>query len=172
MKSALSPLDLTQQSAALLCDLQCRSSKSSNTTSITSWWTTLFLYLMTLQLTTTSKTLLMAIWTLSPSRMAALIQASQRRLTSRSTTSSTTLLLSQSTTALAQRNAATGSVNLRQGALVALQRRYLVEAQRARIRAVAERTHQTAANGTMALKDQRGSRIEKSGGDDDDGVGR
>ena len=128
--STLSPLDSTQHSAAMLCDLQCRSSQRSSTSNVTnpttttSWWASLFLYLMCLQLQTTCKTLLVATWTHSPSQMVRLMQASVHRLTSRSTTSSTTppLLLSRSMAALAQRNAATRP-SARQGALVALQQR-------------------------------------------------
>ncbi|KAK3679497.1 transcription factor that binds to CRE motif [Recurvomyces mirabilis] len=120
-------LDPTQHSAAMLCDLPCRSSPASkrvalaSTTSISpsSFWATLFLRLMTLQLQTCYKTILLAIWSLSPSRMARSMQASILRSTSASTTSSTTTttasLLLQSM-AMARSRAATGRPALRRGA--------------------------------------------------------
>ena len=136
----LSPLDPIQHSAAMLSDLQCRSSTkassgtnlhpsnititnhTSKTTTSTSAslnpWAQLILHLLNIQLQICYKTLLIAIWSLSPSQMARSIQASTLRLTSRSTTSSTTLAQS---TALAQRKAATGRLAAK-GALVALQR--------------------------------------------------
>ncbi len=132
----LSLLDPTQHSAAMLCDLQCRSSqRSSNGTSpwTPSWWSTLFLHLMTLTLQTTSKAFLLALWTHSPLRMARLMQASMHRLTSPSTTSSTTqpLLLSRSMAALAQRNAATRRAVVRQGAMTpALRQRLALDRSR------------------------------------------
>lgn len=131
-KPTLSPLDPTQHSAAMLCDLQCRSSLASSnnarspainrSTSAKSFWATLFLHLMTLHIQTCYKALLVAIWTLSPSRMVRMMQASTHRLTFRSTTSSTmtTPLLSRSA-AMAQRNAATSRL-AQQGAFAALQR--------------------------------------------------
>ncbi|KAK5107792.1 hypothetical protein LTR62_000660 [Meristemomyces frigidus] len=122
-------LDPTQHSAAMLCDLQCRSSPASSlvtllsTPSISpSFWASLFLRLMTLQLQTCYKTILLAIWSLSPSRMARSMQASILRSTSASTTSfiTTAPLLSRSM-AMARSRAATGRSALRRGAS-ALQR--------------------------------------------------
>ncbi|KAM0721549.1 hypothetical protein Q7P37_002474 [Cladosporium fusiforme] len=133
-KSASLPhLDETQHSAAMLCDLQCpsslRRSRTSNPTTtssnpsstcpVNSWWTSLFTTLLAFQLRTCYQQILLAIWTLSPSRMERMIRASTIRLAAirfPSTTSSTTMpLLSQSTTPLAQPRAATG-VATRKGA--------------------------------------------------------
>lgn len=133
-KSATLPhLDETQHSAAMLCDLQCpsslrrsrtsnpstTSSNPSSTCPVSSWWTSLFTTLLAFQLRTCYQQILLAIWTLSPSRMERMIRASTIRsaaIRSRSTTSSTTMpLLSQSTTPLAQPRAATG-VATRKGA--------------------------------------------------------
>lgn len=154
----------------MLCDLQCRStarSSSSNSNRLvlsnpsTSWWTNLFLYLMTLQLQTTCKTLLLALWTHSPSRVTRLMEVSTHRLTSRLRNSSTMTqrLPLPSTLVLAQLNAATGRVpTQQQGALAraALQRRLLVEFQRtgmARL-AAAEQLHQTSRD-SPALQEHR-----------------
>ena len=133
----LSPLDPTQHSAAMLCDLQCRSSSqasnginmrssisptkttNSPTSASLNLWAQLILQLCNIQLQICYKTLLIAVWSLSPLRMARMMQASTLRLTSRSMTSSTTLVRS---TALAQRNIAATSRLTVQGALVALQR--------------------------------------------------
>nr|POE58646.1 transcriptional activator hac1 [Quercus suber] len=140
--SPLLPLDLTQHSAAMLCDLQCRSSRSLSRDlqhSTISWWSNLFLTLMTLQLQSCYKTLLTALWTLSPSRMARVMQASAHRLTSRSMTSSMTPRLSRSM-AMAQLNAAT-SLSTRQGAPAALPRRSTDEGQRSEPTRVEQKHH-------------------------------
>ncbi|KAF2771518.1 hypothetical protein EJ03DRAFT_349529 [Teratosphaeria nubilosa] len=139
------PLDLTQHSAAMLCDLQCQSSGASTTLTSApsfnpSWWATLFLFLMTQQLQSTFKTLLMAIWTLSPSRMVQLMQASAARLTSRSTISSVTPYLLRSM-AEARFRAQPGSSASQQGALVALSRSSQEELARMRATAVAKGLH-------------------------------
>ena len=141
-------------------------------TTSTSWWTTLFLSLMTLQLQSGYKALLMAIWTLSPSRTARLMEVSTLRLTSRSMTSSTTTsLLSRSARGLAQQyNAATARARPAQGAITALQRSSLVEVQRARTRAAAEQLHHTSPD-QMALEEQDGE-SELGCGQRDAGVGR
>jgi len=182
-KSApLSLLDPTQHSAAMLCDLQCRSSECSrlnHNTGIhtpasltsTTWWATLFLNLISLQLQTTYKAILLALWSTAPSRMERTMQASMTRLTSRSTTSSTTpLLLSWSTAALAQRNAATRpQVLTTQGAPTALQqRRRLIEARRTeRIQAdAAEQLHSQSITNTKAFEESGGREF---GNDDGDG---
>lgn len=171
-------LDPTQHSAAMLCDLQCRSSLRKRSTrqpqqslhpylASTSWWTTLFLYLMHLHLQTGYRAMLLALWTHSPSRIARLMQASTPRLTSRSTTSSTTMtpLLSRSTRALAQRNAATAPVST-----ALLQRSSSsVEVQRARVKAVAERLCQTYFL-VKALRESDGDREKRARGGYD-GVG-
>lgn len=107
--STLSPRDLTQHSAAMLCDLQCQSrGLSSSTTSAASWWTNLFLSLMTIQLQTCYKTLLVAIWMLSPSRMARMMQASIARSSRLTNSSMTPRLLRSTRRRLARHNAATG----------------------------------------------------------------
>ncbi|KAI7202992.1 hypothetical protein KC316_g1536 [Hortaea werneckii] len=147
-KPTLSPLDQTQHSAAMLCDLQCRSSPASSinntrsriqphrtSTSPSSFWAALSLHLMMLQIQTCYKTLLVGIWSLSPSRMARMMQASTHRLTSRSMTSSMTTPLLLRSTAMAQRNAATSRL-ARQGALVALQRSSTDDVFRARVKTV------------------------------------
>ncbi|RMY82688.1 hypothetical protein D0861_07776 [Hortaea werneckii] len=147
-KPTLSPLDQTQHSAAMLCDLQCRSSPASSinntlsriqppktSTSPSSFWAALFLHLMMVQIQTCYKTLLVGIWSLSPSRMARMMQASTHRLTSRSMTSSMTTPLLLRSTAMAQRNAATSRL-ARQGALAALQRSSTDDVFRARARTV------------------------------------
>ncbi|KAH9840366.1 basic region leucin zipper [Teratosphaeria destructans] len=142
---AQNPLDLTQHSAAMLCDLQCQSSGASTTSTSApsfnpSWWATLFLFLMTQQLQSTFKTLLMAIWTLSPSRMVRLMQASAARLTSRSTISSVTPYLLRSM-AEARLRAQPGSSTSQQGALAALSRTSREELARMRATAVAKGLH-------------------------------
>ncbi|KAK0336017.1 transcription factor that binds to CRE motif [Friedmanniomyces endolithicus] len=152
---------------AAMPDLQCRSSRASTTSTSrkfnNTWWATLFLHLMTLQLRTTYKTLLLGVWTLSPSRMARLMQASALRLTSRSTTSSTAPLLLRST-ALAQLNAAT-SRPTQQGALRALQRS-VSEETRTRVRA-ATAMQGSCAYQRQALGDQARDGTEEGTGDDD-----
>lgn len=140
-KSASLPhLDETQHSAEMLCDLQCpsslrrsrtsnptpTSSSPSSTCQASSWWTSIFTTLLAFQLRTCYQQILLAIWTLSPSRMERMIRASTTRLAaatrSRSTTSSTRMpSLSRSTTPLAQLKAATG-VATREGARTALDR--------------------------------------------------
>ncbi|CAK1360572.1 unnamed protein product [Cercospora beticola] len=86
--SALTPLDLTQHSAAMLCnDLQCRSSRMTSSTASAVSWTHLF-SLMNFNLQNCYKTLLIALWTTSPSRMERMMQASAAR-SSRSMSSST-----------------------------------------------------------------------------------
>merc|ERR1711939_1265936 len=128
--------------------LQCRSSLASSinntrsriqppktSTSPSSSWAALFLHLMMLQIQTCYKTLLVGIWSLSPSRMARMMQASTHRLTSRSMTSSMTTRLLLRSTAMAQRNAATSRL-ARQGALAALQRSSTDDVFRARARTV------------------------------------
>lgn len=164
-KQTLSPLDPTQHSAAMLCDLQCRSipvsSKASTTSTSNAWWATLFLYLMTLQLQTCYKTLLVATWTISPSRMARMMQASAARLTSRSMTTSRTPLPLRSM-ALAQLNAATGRPSQR-GAIAALQRWSGNEVTRAR--AAAMRQHHLVNRQRKALEGR--SRRDHDGGDGD-----
>ncbi|GAB7362036.1 hypothetical protein MBLNU230_g2070t1 [Neophaeotheca triangularis] len=128
-------LDSTQHSAAMLCDLQCRSSPRSSSTGLENphrIWASLILYLLNLQMQTCYKSILLAIWTLSPSRMTRLVQTSTMRLaslpnlsTSPLTTSSRNpLLLRVTALALAQRNAATGLASSLEGAH-ALQRQSL-----------------------------------------------
>lgn len=133
----LPTLDVTQHSAEMLCDLPCPSSlRSARTTTLLppalasrtltrqsstslachAWWARLFLYLIHLHTQTAYRQILLGIWSISPSRMQALITraaASTRTpsttMLSSSTTSSTQtpLRLLRSTQLLAQRNAAT-----------------------------------------------------------------
>ncbi|KAF2487792.1 hypothetical protein BDY17DRAFT_289697, partial [Neohortaea acidophila] len=175
----LPQLDPTQHSAAMLCDLQCRSTcpqstsssssnKSSTTSSSSNNLAILFLNLLTLNLTTTYRTLLLALWSTSPSRITRMMQASTPPSTSPSTTSSTTtptplaVVLSASTSALAQRNAATGrSFGGRQqhGArLVALlQRRVLREGgPRATSVEPGQSRHCTTTADSVALRERDG----------------
>lgn len=170
--SMLSPLDLTQHSAAMLCDLQCQSSSlSSSTTSQTSWWATLFLYLMNMNLQICYRTLLVAIWTLSPSRMARLMQVSALH-SSRSTISSMTPRLLRSTPGrLARLNAATG-LRAPQGGANALARQSPDEVQRARVELIAKKQAQ-ADQTRMALSEQlqgtaRGQEDRTMGDDGDE----
>ncbi|KAM3421041.1 hypothetical protein BST61_g1460 [Cercospora zeina] len=91
--SALTPLDLTQHSAAMLCnDLQCRSSRMSSNTASSLWWTHILSSMMAFNTQNCYKTLLMALWTTTPSRMARMMQASAAR-SSRSTSSSTSTMI-------------------------------------------------------------------------------
>lgn len=122
--TAAEELDQAQHSAAMLSDLQCRPSPSpSPSLSPTAWWANLILYTLMAHFQTCYKSMLMAIWTISPSRMERLITLSTSRLASRSRTSSSTLQLWRSM-ALAQHNAATGLATLTErGASLALQQR-------------------------------------------------
>jgi len=139
-KSLFPQLDLAQHSAAMLCDLQCQSSSPGSANSVSnSWWAAIFLFLMSLQFQTCYKITLLAIWSLSPSRMARLIQVSAHRLASRSTTFSTTPLLFRSM-AMAQLKAATSRVP-KQGAITALQRSILVEDSRMKATGAARRLY-------------------------------
>lgn len=175
-KQGLALFDLTQHSAAMLCDLQCRSQSSSSQISTTQWWAAFFLYLMTLQLQASSQTLIMAFWTHFPSQTARLIQASMRRLTSRSTTSSTIPLQSRSALAQARPKAATvaGDSSRWSAIALSLQRRSLMQAYlKARTQAVAAR-HQHrngTVSDTMALEES-GRDPDIGMGDGDSGVGR
>lgn len=159
----------------MLCDLQCQSSSpSSSTTSRASWWTTLFLYLMHINMQTCYRTLLVALWTLSPSRMARLMQVSALSSTSRSTISSMTPRLLRSTPGrLARYNAATG-LSAPQRSANALARQSPDEVQRARAELTARQaqTDQTR----MALSEQsqgagRGPEDHTMGDDGDENHG-
>lgn len=199
------PLDPTQHSAAMLCDLQCRSSScrqrpqqqlpqtqtpsqlhtqpqlnfrttssptqhNPSTSPSPTWWTTLFLHLLTLHLTHGYKTLLLALWTLSPSRTARLMQASTLRLTSRSRTSSTIPLLSQSTRALAQHSdAATGLVSALQRGERGGVLRVRAEAEAARMRLSAR---SAGSRSGCASAEERERRVGATRDDPTDGVGR
>lgn len=74
-------LDQTRHSAAMLCDLQCRSSQ----TLASVWWAQMMLYLMHMNVMVCYKTLLAASWNLFPARMTRIME-----MVSQSTTSSTT----------------------------------------------------------------------------------
>jgi transcriptional activator HAC1 len=158
-------------------DLQCQSRAaatstspaSTTSTSQPSQWATLFFYLMTLQLQTCYKAILLAVWSLSPSRMARLMQASAHRSTSRLTTSSTTTapLLLQSM-AMARSRAATGRPAQRVAALLAaLQRSSGNEVLMTRARAAAARqrllTYQRQALGEKGHDADDGQGNQKGG---------
>lgn len=140
---SLPHLDATQHSAEMLCDLPCPSSlrrsqmsththTSSNPSSTfqasTTWIASLFTTLLAFQLRTCYQQILLALWTLSPTRMERMIRASTIRLAalatrSRSTNSLSTMpSLSRSTTPLAQLKAATGVATRNEGANTALTR--------------------------------------------------
>jgi len=138
--SLLSPHDPTQHSAAMLCDLQCRSSRlsSSMTSNLMAWWIT---SMASMQWQICCQTIMVAMWTLSPSRMARTMAASTLRLTSRSTTSSTTPLPSRSTPRrLALCNTATGLRAPRDGAR-ALERLSVDRSSRAEVKRVTQQSH-------------------------------
>lgn len=138
--SLLSPLDPTQHSAAMLCDLQCRSSRlsSSKTLNFMAWWIN---HMATIQWQTCCQVIMLAMWTLSPSRMVRMIQASALRLTSRSMTSSMTPLPLRSTPRrLALCNTATGLRAPQDGAR-ALQRQSFDRSQRAEVSRVTQQSH-------------------------------
>lgn len=184
-KSATLPhLDETQHSAAMLCDLPCpsslrrsrtsslmtTSSNPSSTCPVNSWWTSIFTTLLAFQLRMCYQQILVAIWTLSPSRMERMIRASTIRsaaIRSRSTTSSTRMpSLSRSTTPLAQLKAATG-VATREGAHTALQRQSSTT--RSRITTDHAAGASTRSSVCTALRD--GCKSDKHLGEDGDGVG-
>jgi transcriptional activator HAC1 len=74
-------LDQTRHSAAMLCDLQCRSSEMDSV----SRWSQTMLYLMHLNLMIFYKSLMVALWTLWPTRMGTMVT----RISGNSTASST-----------------------------------------------------------------------------------
>jgi len=171
------PLDETQHSAEMLCDLPCPSSaqsKVAHSSSLlfslsTSQYPIFLGILATLNLSflTTYRTLLLAMWTTSPSRMARAITASTRASTSPSTSSFTRKVSrtprSLSAMALAQHNAATAVARF-----AAIRRPLVGEARRTVNLARAGR--QRRSNATMALE-----RREKGGHQrdhDEGGVGR
>lgn len=144
---SLPHLDATQHSAAMLCDLPCPSSQrrsrmstptptssspsltspANSPTTWTAWMASLFTTLLAFQVRTCYQQILLAIWTLSPTRMERMIRASTTRLAaatrSRSMISSTMMpSLSRSTTPLAQLKAATGVATRDEGASTALTR--------------------------------------------------
>jgi len=190
---SLSHLDATQHSAAMLCDLQCPSSqRRSRTSTLTptssspsstsaansqTTWTacmaSLFTTLLAFQVRTCYQQILLAIWTLSPTRMERMIRASTTRLAAatrfRSMTSSMMMpSLSRSTTPLAQLKAATGVATRDEGAHTALTRSSSAKE---------SRTESGGADGAKnrssvcaALKRDGGS-PGKHQGQNDDGVG-
>ena len=169
----LALFDLTQHSAAMLCDLQCRS--QSNSSRNNSWWAAFFLHLMTLNLQTTSQTLILAFWTHFPSQTARLISRSMRRLTSRTvmtslsvSSSTTTPLQSRSTRAQAQLNAATAGVSSRQQRATCV-RAYL----KARAQAVAARhRHQNGSVCDTLAFEETGKEPDIALDEGNGGVGR
>ncbi|KEQ70527.1 hypothetical protein M436DRAFT_53835 [Aureobasidium namibiae CBS 147.97] len=73
-------LDPTQHSAAMLCDLQCRSSETHSP----SRWSQIIIYLMHLNIMTFYKSLMVASWTLWPTRMATMMKQVSATLTTSS----------------------------------------------------------------------------------------
>lgn len=73
-------LDPTQHSAAMLCDLQCRSSEINSL----SRWSQTIIYLMHLNIMTFYKSLMVASWTLWPTRMVTMMKQVSATLTTSS----------------------------------------------------------------------------------------
>jgi transcriptional activator HAC1 len=191
---SLPHLDATQHSAAMLCDLQCPSSQrrsrmstttptssspsstsaATSPTTWTTWMASLFTTLLAFQVRTCYQQILLAIWTLSPTRMERMIRASTTRLAtltrSRSTTSLTMMpSLSRSTTPLAQLNAATGVATRDEGAHTALTTRSSsVTDSRAKSGSADGAKNRSSV--CAALK-RDGDSHGKHQGQDDDGVG-
>jgi transcriptional activator HAC1 len=191
---SLPHLDATQHSAAMLCDLPCPSSQrrsrmstrtptssspsstsaATSPTTWTAWMASLFTTLLAFQVRTCYQQILLAIWTLSPTRMERMIRASTTRLAAltrfRSTTSSTTMpSLSRSTTPLAQLNAATGVATRDGGALTALTTRSS-SATDSRAKSGSADGAKNRSSVCAALK-RDGDSHGKHQGQDDDGVG-
>jgi transcriptional activator HAC1 len=191
---SLPHLDATQHSAAMLCDLPCPSSQrrsrmstttptssspsstsaATSPTTWTTWMASLFTTLLAFQVRTCYQQILLAIWTLSPTRMERMIRASTTRLAtltrSRSTTSLTMMpSLSRSTTPLAQLNAATGVATRDEGAHTALTTRSSsVTDSRAKSGSADGAKNRSSV--CAALK-RDGDSHGKHQGQDDDGVG-
>ncbi|CZT16242.1 uncharacterized protein RCC_02084 [Ramularia collo-cygni] len=149
--SLLSPLDPTQHSAAMLCDLQCRSRRLSSSTTLNhlAWWTS---HLANFQWQICCQAIMLTIWTLSPFRMARMMEASQLRFPSRSRTSSMTPLPLRSTPRrLALCNTATGLRAPQDGAR-ALERRSFDASSRAGVKRVTQQSHANRIN--LALRKQ------------------
>lgn len=79
------PLDQTRHSAAMLCDLQCRSSRAYHMAS--QWWAQLILNLMHLNIMTMYKALLTTTWTLWPTHMAKIMEMASSKACSIPTSS-------------------------------------------------------------------------------------
>jgi transcriptional activator HAC1 len=190
---SLPHLDATQHSAAMLCDLQCPSSQrrsristptptfsSPSSTSAatlqttwTTWMASLFTTLLAFQLRTCYQQILLAIWTLSPTRMERMIRASTTRLAAatrfRSMNLSTMMpSLSRSTTPLAQLNAATGVATRDEGAHTALTRSSSATDSRAKSGSADGAKNRSSV--CAALK-RDGDSHGKHQGQNDDGVG-
>jgi transcriptional activator HAC1 len=191
---SLSHLDATQHSAAMLCDLQCPSSQrrsrmsthtptfsnpsstsaATSQTTWTTWMASLFTTLLAFQLRTCYQQILLAIWTLSPTRMERMIRASTTRLAAatrfRSMTLSTMMpSLSRSTTPLAQLNAATGVATRDEGAHTALTRSSSATDSRAKSGSADGAKNRSSV--CAALKRDGGSHGKHQQGQNDDGVG-
>ena len=191
---SLSHLDATQHSAAMLCDLQCPSSQrrsrmstptptfsnpsstsaATSQTTWTTWMASLFTTLLAFQLRTCYQQILLAIWTLSPTRMERMIRASTTRLAAatrfRSMTLSTMMpSLSRSTTPLAQLKAATGVATRDEGAHTALTRSS--SATDSRAKSVNADGAKNRSSVCAALKRDGGSHGKHQQGQNDDGVG-
>jgi transcriptional activator HAC1 len=190
---SLPHLDATQHSAAMLCDLQCPSSQrrsrmstpmptssSPSSTSAatlqttwTTWMASLFTTLLAFQLRTCYQQILLAIWTLSPTRMERMIRASTTRLAAatrfRSMNLSTMMpSLSRSTTPLAQLKAATGVATRDEGAHTALMRSSSATDSRAKSGSADGAKNRSSV--CAALK-RDGDSNGKHQGQNDDGVG-
>ena len=173
-------LDQTQHSAEMLCtsDLPCQSSSSrvsrACSTTTPSWWATLMLHLLNIQITTTYKTLLLGLWMTSPSRVTArMTQALTRASTSSLATGSTRMAWmprSPRAMALAQHNAATVLARL------ALQRSLVGTDRQGRSLAAASQQGCAAGGHSMALEGRRQQQQQhrngRHGDDVNDGVGR
>lgn len=148
------------------------SNLSSTSQASTTWWTSLFTTLLAFQLRTCYQQILLAIWTLSPTRMERMIRASTTRLAairSRSTTlSMMNPSLSRSTTPLAQLKAATGVAARNEGAHTALTRRSSTTKSQATT-GTATRANTRSSN-HAALQDGSHRGGNKHQGEDDDGV--
>lgn len=166
--------DQTQHSAEMLLtsDLPCQSTSrresKAPSTSINSCWATLMLHLLNIQITNTYKTLLLGLWTTSPSRITArMTQALARASTSSLATGSTRMAWmprSPKATVLAQHNAATVIAGL------ALQRSLVGLDRQRRDWATASRQSHAASTRTKAIEENnQRSRLED---DVHDGVGR
>lgn len=113
-KATRVPDDLSQHSAAMLYDLQCRSRRSLSQAN--RWWAQFMLCLMHMNIMACYKTLLAATWSLWPARMARIAETAFRSSTSSTTASSNT----RSTTSSISRTTRTTTTTRRQRRRIAL----------------------------------------------------